>query len=210
MNIFPFNKPLKTYTLKKESNSYKKLILPQWYSTIELGKHSLINDDIQIYSFRSPQTIKIGKYCSIGRCSFYVDGDHNISYVSTFPFKELGYSKTAPENKNIKPPAIVGNDVWICDEAVIYGNVNIANGAVIAGQSVVTKDVPPYAVVAGNPAKIVKYRFSHEIIEKLEIIQWWGLEHEFICKNLAPVIDDVDKFIKIAEDYKNYNSSDFK
>ena len=194
---------MKTYTLR-QNNSNKKVILPNWYSQIEVDNHTLINDDVQIYSFRSPQTIKIGKYCSIGRCSFYVDGDHNIKYATTFPFKELGYSKIAPENKNIKNPATIGNDVWIADEAVIYGNVNISDGVVIAGQSVITKDVPPYAVVAGNPAKIVKYRFDGKTIDLLLKLEWWNLNHEFICKELAPIIDNVEEFIKIAKEYK-YN-----
>jgi acetyltransferase-like isoleucine patch superfamily enzyme len=202
MYKFPFNKPLKTYTLRKD-NSNTKIILPNWYSKIEMGNHTLINDDVQVYSFRSTQTIKIGKYCSIGKCSFYVDGDHNIKYATTFPFNELGYSRAAHENKNIKPPAIVGNDVWIADEATIYGNVNIANGAVIAGQSVVTKDVPPYAVVAGNPAKIVKYRFDIKTINLLLKLEWWDLDHEFICNELAPIMHDVKEFIKIAKKHKN-------
>lgn len=201
MYIFPFGKPLKTYTLKQEKK-YTKIILPQWYSKIEMGNYTFVNDRAKVHSFRSSQTVKIGKYCSIGNCSFYVDGDHNINYATTYPFNELGYSKLAPENKNIKKPPNVGNDVWICDESIIYGNVKIADGAVIAGQSVVTKDVPPYAIVAGNPAKIVKYRFSQKIIDKLLLLQWWDLPHEFICDELAPVINDIDIFISVLEKQK--------
>ena len=195
MYKFPFIKPLKVYTLNHEKY-HKKIIIPRWYSKIELGNYSFVNDEARVYSFRSPQTIKIGKYCSIGKCSFYIDGDHNINYATTYPFKELGYCDNSIDNKNIKTPAIIGNDVWIADEAVIYGNVNIGNGAVIAGQSVVTKDVPPYAVVAGNPAKIVKYRFDEKIIGLLLELKWWDLDHEFICKELAPVIDNLPEFIE--------------
>jgi acetyltransferase-like isoleucine patch superfamily enzyme len=205
MYIYPFNKPLKTYTLKDEK-SHKKKFFPTWYSKIDLGTYSFVNDNIKVHSFRSSQTIKIGKYCSIGDCSFYVDGDHNINYATTYPFNELGYSKSAPENKNIKQPAIIGNDVWIADESIIYGNVNISDGAIIAGQSVVTKDVPPYAVIAGNPAKIVKYRFSKEIIDKLLILKWWDLPHDFICSELAPVISNIDEFINILENHKKKNN----
>jgi acetyltransferase-like isoleucine patch superfamily enzyme len=201
MYVFPFNKPVKVYTLKQEKSN-RKIILPNWYSKIELGNYSFVNDDAKVYSFRSSQTIKIGKYSSIGRCSFYVDGDHNIKLATTYPFKELGYCDEAVENKNIKSPATVGNDVWIADQATIYGNVNIGNGAVIAGQSVVTKDVPDYAVVAGNPSKIVKFRFNKETISHLQELKWWDLPHDLICSELAPVMDNIDEFILRLRDIR--------
>ena len=93
---YNFKNPIKTYTKSNKD----KLIYPKWYSKIELGDYSYINDEAKVYSFRNPQTIKIGKYCSIGNCKFVIDGDHNIKFASTYPFNEFGYSKSAPENKH--------------------------------------------------------------------------------------------------------------
>ena len=201
MLLFSMKKPIKSYTLN-EKNFVKKLLLPKWYSKVNIGEYSYINDNAEVCSFRSPQTIVIGKYCSIGKCKFVVDGDHNISYASTFPFKEFGYSPDAKENKNIKPPPVIENDCWICDDSVIYGNVNIGNGAVVAGNAIVTKNVPAYAVVAGNPARIVKYRFDKRTIKRLLDSRWWELPHDFVVKELAPLMDDVELFLRRAEGYR--------
>ncbi len=180
-------------------NKLVKFVVPKWYSRVELGDYSFMNDEAEVHSFRTPQTIKIGKYSSIGKCKFMVDGDHNIKFASTYPFNELLDCKTAPQNCNIKMPPTVGHDCWICDDAVIFGNVSVGHGAVVAGGSIVTKDVPPYAVVAGNPAQIVKYRFSPSTIERLLDVKWWNMDHLFICSDLAPVIDDIEKFLKTCE-----------
>jgi acetyltransferase-like isoleucine patch superfamily enzyme len=173
-----------------------KLIVPRWYSKIDLGDYSYINDEAEVHSFRSSQTLTIGKYCSIGKCQFIIDGDHNMSYASTYPFKEFAFSKRAPENKNLKGMPVVGNDVWICDGAIIYGGVTIGDGAIVAGHAVVTKPVPPYAVVAGNPARIVKHRFEDDMVEAFVESRWWDLPHETICSELAPLMDDPELFLK--------------
>ena len=173
-----------------------KLIVPRWYSKIDLGDYSYMNDEAEVHSFRSSQTVKIGKYCSIGRCQFIIDGDHNTGYASTYPFKEFSFSEGAPENKNLKGMPVVGNDVWICDGAIIYGGVTIGDGAIVAGHAVVTKPVPPYAVVAGNPARIVKHRFEDNMVEAFVESRWWDLPHETICRELAPLMDDPELFLK--------------
>ena len=173
-----------------------KLVVPRWYSKIDLGDYSYMNDEAEIHSFRSSQTVKIGKYCSIGRCQFIIDGDHNTGYATTYPFKELSLSKGAPENKNIKGMPVVGNDVWICDGAIIYGGVTIGDGAIVAGHAVVTKPVPPYAVVAGNPARIVKHRFEDDMVDAFLESKWWDLPHETICNELAPLMEDPEAFLK--------------
>lgn len=195
---FQYEKPLKSFT-KILPNKIEKIILPKWFSKIESGKYTYINDRAEFHSFISPQTVKIGNYCSIGECKFIIDGDHNIRYASTYPFKEFGYSQNAPFNRNIKDPPVIENDVWIGDGAVIYGGVTIHNGAVIAGHSVVTKDVPAYSVVGGNPGRILKFRFSQDIIKRLEKSQWWNLPHEFICYELAPCLGDIEEFLKRLE-----------
>lgn len=199
---FPFKKPIKTFTTHT-SNKLIKVILPTWYSQVELGDYSYMNDQADIQSFRTPQIVKIGKYCSVGNCKFIIDGDHNIKFASTYPFNEFGYSKNAPENKNIKHAPIICNDVWIGDGAIIYGGVTINNGAVIGGNSVITKDVPAYAVTVGNPGKIVKYRFDKRTINRLLKVKWWDLDHDFICTELAPIMNNVEDFLLLIEKNKH-------
>lgn len=187
-----------------------KIVLPTWYSKVELGDYSYMNDMAEVQCFRRTHTINIGKYCSIGKCRFVLDGDHNTSYASTFPFKEFGFSEKAKENKHDKnTDVIVGNDVWICDEAVIYGGVVIGNGAVVAGNSVVTRNVEPYTIVAGNPAKVVKYRFSHNQCKEMNNVEWWDLPHEIICNELAPYMDDVSDFLERAKSLKQKHLKNF-
>jgi serine acetyltransferase len=96
-----------------------------------------------------------------------------------------------------KGDIIIENDVWVGATSTIMSGVKISNGAVVAGGSVVVKDVPPYAIVAGNPAKVVKYRFSEEQIEKLIKISWWDWEEQKIRDNAMLLwSDNIDEFIK--------------
>lgn len=106
---------------------------------------------------------------------------------------------------NESPVCHIGNDVWIGTRAIIMDGVNNGDGAIIAAGAVVTKDVPPYAVVGGVPAKIIKYRFSSEIIERLNVIQWWNLPDEEITKVVElfhtpnPTIDDLNKYFPMKK-----------
>jgi acetyltransferase-like isoleucine patch superfamily enzyme len=195
---FRHDRPFKSYTLAAP-NALEKIILPRWYSRVDLGAHSYMNDAADVQSFRSPQRVRIGKYCSVGECRFVVDGDHDIRLASTYPFREFDCSPDAPLNARFKGAPVVGNDVWIADGAVVYGGVTIGNGAVVAGHAVVSKSVPPYAVVAGNPARIVKIRFDDATVARLEACRWWDLPHDVICHVLAPHICHVDKFVRRAE-----------
>jgi chloramphenicol O-acetyltransferase type B len=170
--------------------------------TLKLGDFSLASADAEVRCYRGPRTISVGKYCSIGKCYFIIDANHNPSFASTYPFSELFISPRAPSNELKKSIPTVGNDVWIGDEAYIYAGVNIGDGAVIAGNSVVTKDVEPYSIVAGNPAKPVKYRFDEDIVKRYIEVKWWNLPDEIVAHKLAPHIDNPIKFLKLAENYK--------
>ena len=183
------------------------MVLPKINGNFKIGKHSLVSSEAEIRCWKLPQTVHVGKFCSVGKCYFIIDANHNPNYASTFPFKELLLSWDAPLNELQKSIPVIQNDVWICDESYIHSGVTIHNGAIIAGNSVVTKDVPPYAVVAGNPARIVKYRFDEKIIERLLDIQWWDLPDDFIMKTLAPNIDNIETFLLNAEEYKYTNKN---
>jgi len=123
--------------------------------SIELGAYSYMHPDTQVKCWASPCIVKTGKYCSIAKCKFIFDGNHNPGFATTFPFKELKYNDDAPLNTLKKSPPVLGNDIWISDDSVIYSGVTIHDGAIIAGQSVVTKDVPAGATVVGNPARLI-------------------------------------------------------
>lgn len=129
----------------------------------------------------------VGNFTAIGRDTTLGLGRHPMNYIST---QNIFYKKNNLNNKwvkNIDFPALsinIGNDVWIGAEAMVLDGVTVGDGAVIGARSVVTKDVPPYAVVVGCPAKILKYRFSSEVIERLLEIKWWDLTDEEISKNI--------------------------
>lgn len=130
----------------------------------------------------------IGKYCSIAPGSCCIAGNHNMSIVSTHPvFDDIGDG--LPE-KNI----VIGNDVWIGVNCIIFTNVTIGDGAVIAAGSIVRKDVPPYAVVGGMN-RILKYRFSQDTIEKLLKIQWWNWDEKKIKDN-EKFFQNTEKFVE--------------
>ena len=196
---YPWNAPIRSYTRRLRGKS-DKLVLPRWPYKLELGRNSYANDDIDVQCFRSSSTIRVGKYSSIGKCTFVVDGDHAMKFASTFPFNEFGLCPKAPENKQIKDVPKVGNDVWIADGAVIHGGVTVHDGAVVAGNAVVAmKHVPPYAVVAGNPARVVKYRFDSSFIDRFIAVRWWDMPDDFVFTQLAPLLEDPNEFLLNAE-----------
>lgn len=111
-------------------------------------------------------------------------------------------------NAVLDQKAVLGNDVWVGSNVLINGGVKIGDGAVIAAGAVVVKDVPPYAIVGGVPAKIIRYRFSPEIIEKLLELKWWNLDDEILKEKIGffqkdnICIDDVEAFMKTIRQQK--------
>ena len=136
----------------------------------------------------------IGKFCSIacGAKFLFNSANHTLSSLSTYPFP-LFFEEWGLEKKNVadswdnKGDIVVGNDVWIGYEAVILSGVTIGDGAVIGARAVVTKDVPPYTIVGGVPAKPIKKRFSEESIKKLQSICWWDWSKEKIAENITAI-----------------------
>lgn len=136
----------------------------------------------------------IGRFCAIAeRTRFIMNGaNHAMSGFSTYPFNifghgwEEGFDVKTWEAEN-RGDTIVGNDVWIGMEAVILPGIKIGDGAIVAAKSVVTHDVPPYAVVAGNPARMVKMRFDENTVERLLKLAWWNWPQDRISRNLEAI-----------------------
>ena len=169
------------------------------YGGCEIGQFTYLNVGCVVYSNTS-----IGKYCSIGRFVEMGLAQHPISYLSTHPFQCAnslftrfpGYSEIHRKPWRFHPPTTIGNDVWIGAKVNILSGVNIGNGSIIAAGSVVTKDIPPYSIVGGIPAKVIKMRFSDEIIEKLEAIRWWDMSLDTL-KDLP--FESIEECIEILE-----------
>ncbi len=144
----------------------------------------------------------IGKFCMIASdVKFIMNGaNHLTNSLTTYPFAIFGNGwENAMEGKSYpqKGDINIGNDVWIGYNATIMAGVNIGDGAIIATNSTVTKDVEPYTIVGGNPAKEIKKRFSEEVITKLLELKWWNWDIEKITKNIQNLTDNkIEKLIK--------------
>ena len=163
-------------------------------SKISVGKYTYGYKTLNIIEYGNGTDLYIGKFTSIGPgVKVFLDyGGHNISLTSSYPFQKLynnifnGKAHSNLNGKN-KGDVNIGSDVWIGMDALILNGVTINDGAVIAANSVVTKDVQPYEFVAGNPAVHKKYRFDKEIIELLLRLKWWELYDEKI-KEIMPTL----------------------
>lgn len=138
---------------------------------------------LNVSMFNKTNKLQIGSYCSIGpEVIFLLSSDHNGKHISTFPFKvKLGITDFEGESKG---DIVVEDDVWIGCRAIILSGIKVGRGAIIAAGAVITKDVPPYAIVAGCPAKVIKYRFGIDVINKLTKINFENLSDELIKKNI--------------------------
>lgn len=149
----------------------------------------------------SMNNIIIGRYCSIAEGVIFDSGfNHNMDFVSTFPFNKIPGCEHLTGHPLCKGDIIIGNDVWIGEDAMIMSGITIGDGAVIAARAIVTKDVEPYSMVAGMPAKFKKHRFKKEQIESLLKIKWWDWEDEEIVKAASLIMNkNIEEFINYAE-----------
>ena len=164
--------------------------------------------NVNIMSWSDQYNIHLGKYNSIGRdCNFFLHANHRADWITT---SSQLFGPVTPEiadmhmkmgHPTCKGDIIIENDVWIGAKSTIMSGIKISNGSIIAAGSIVTKDVPPYAIVAGNPGRIVKFRFNENQIDKLLKISWWNWDEDKI-KNEAMNMwsDNIDKFINNHEE----------
>lgn len=153
------------------------------FSRVSVGKYTYGELNVKIFNDGN-STLKIGSYCSIAsNVNFFVDGEHSLETIMTYPL--MVRLKLGSESNVTKGNIEVENDVWIGYGATILSGVHIRQGAVIAAGAVVTKDVPPYAIVGGVPAEVIRYRFSSDIIKELMRIDFKKLNKEMIVKHVG-------------------------
>ena len=172
---------------------------------IEVGDYTIYNDFVHdpcdfeknsvLYQYPiNGDKLIIGKFCAIacGAKFMFTSGNHSMKSLSNYTFP-IFFDEWDLDAKNIrdawdnKGDIVIGNDVWIGYEAVILSGVKIGDGAVIGARAVVTKDVPPYTVVGGVPAKTIRKRFDDATVEKLLALRWWGWEKEKIKRSISAI-----------------------
>jgi acetyltransferase-like isoleucine patch superfamily enzyme len=143
------------------------------YSRFEIGDYTY--GWPTIISLGSNSKLMIGRFCSISEgVTILLGGEHRTEWITTYPFNSLFEgAQHYTGHPRSKGDVMVGNDVWIGRDAFILSGVTIGNGAVIGARSVVAKDVMPFSIVVGNPARHIRYRFSESMIEELQSIAWW-------------------------------------
>ena len=172
---------------------------------IQIGEYTMYNDFVRdprqfeknnvLYHYPiNRDSLRIGKFCSIacGAKFLFASANHTQASVSTYPFPiffeewdlDIGDVTSAWDHKG---DIIIGNDVWIGYEAVVMAGVTIGDGAIIGARAVVTKDVPPYTIVGGVPAREIRRRFSDDVIARLLELKWWDWPAERIQRNIKNI-----------------------
>lgn len=191
--------------IRKQLGLMPSLELSKRYPQYKIGQGTYGDLIVRIWS--KDTNLIIGSYTSFAAgVKVILGGEHRTDWVTTYPFNVLWESsKHITGHPKTKGDVIIGNDVWIGTEALILSGVTIGDGAVVGARSVVAKDVPPYAIVVGNPAKIVKYRFDENVIARLLATQWWYWDDNKLEKAMPDILNDsIEKFLDRAEkdDYK--------
>ncbi|HDL07913.1 MAG TPA: CatB-related O-acetyltransferase [Desulfobacteraceae bacterium] len=163
-----------------------------------MGEHSYGNPKVLCWS--DNDSYKIGKFCCFAdKITIFTGGNHRVDWVTTYPLRSKFNLPGADSDGHpaSKGETVICNDVWVGRGAVIMSGVTVGDGSVIGAYSVVSKNIPPYAIVAGNPARLIRYRFENYQIKALLRIKWWDWELDKILKAVSFLCDDqINTFIK--------------
>lgn len=184
---------------KNLSLQEKNLSLQEHYPQYQIGKGTY--GIPQVRARDDGATLRVGAFTSIASgVQILLGGEHRTDWVTTFPLNLWKEEENILGSPKTKGDVLIGSDVWIGTEAIILSGVTIGDGAVIGARSVVTKNVPPYAIIAGNPAKIIKKRFDDKIINRLLKIKWWYWSDSRIKKAIPILLsNEINKFLDFAE-----------
>lgn len=156
----------------------------------------------KVHDWNQGTTLIIGSYCSIARnVQIYLGGNHRTDWVSTYPFPEyLPQARHIGGSGQTRGDVVIGSDVWLCNDCVILSGVNVGHGAVIGTGAIISRDVEPYAIMAGNPAKLVRYRFDEITRKALLKTAWWDWPEEEVIKAVELLnSNDLPGFITYAQ-----------
>ncbi|MBP6892496.1 CatB-related O-acetyltransferase [Candidatus Babeliales bacterium] len=179
-------------------------------SCIKVDKFTYISKGIHVREWGEGAPLSIGKFTAIADdVTVFLGGNHHIEWITTYPFGQIHQDYFSNEDitgyPTTKGGVTIGNDVWIGSQAIIMSGITIGDGAVIATHSVVVKDVEPYAIVGGNPAKFIRYRFDEQTRQALLKLRWWDLEIDQI-KDLLPDLcasPDIEKLQFWIQKYRS-------
>lgn len=151
-------------------------------------------------------TVNIGSYCSIASdVKIHAGGLHRHDWISSYPFPDFfEEANSISDHYQSKGNVEIGNDVWICENVIILSGIKIGDGVVIGAGSIVTKDLLPYGIYAGNPAKLIKYRFNKKTREELSKIAWWEWPEDEVL-NIVKILcsNKINQLITYAKNRKN-------
>jgi len=180
----------------------KRFFYKRRLASYEVGKHTYWSGKPLVFSWGDNTTLKVGAFCSIAKgVQIYLGGEHRMDWVTSYPLVRIWEECRKIKNyRKSKGDVTIGNDVWIGREAVIMSGVTVGDGAVIGARAVVSRDVPAYSIVTGNPGQIVRSRFDERIIKRLIEIKWWKWNDDRIKKAIPLLLsDDIEVFIEAAE-----------
>jgi acetyltransferase-like isoleucine patch superfamily enzyme len=172
----------------------KRFPLPK---DVKIGRHTYGLDGRSIFGCSPGAKLDVGSFCSIAHeVLLMCDAHHSIMGATTYPVHLRLLKQNSPVENGGKPSGItIGNDVWIGRRALVLPGVTIGHGAVVGAQATVTKDVPPYAIVAGTPARIIRWRFSEETIAKLLVIRWWDWDEDQVKREADMLAGPIEDFV---------------
>jgi virginiamycin A acetyltransferase len=146
--------------------------------------------------------VRFGKFCSVAKgATFLPGGNHRVDWVTTSPLHQVLGLPMEVEHPASKGPIVVGNDVWIGRDSVVLSGVTIGDGAVVAAGAIVTRDVLPYVIVAGNPARLIRHRFDDQTVAALQKIAWWDWPADVIRSRASDLLSsDIARFIELYQE----------
>ncbi|QCK15917.1 CatB-related O-acetyltransferase [Mangrovivirga cuniculi] len=150
-------------------------------SPVNIGRYTSLNGP-NMDILASVNSVNIGSFCSIARNVSIQEFNHHFDRLTSYYINTNILGGKVEDDIYSKGDIIIGNDVWIGTQSVILSGAKIGNGAIIAANSVVNGEIPPYAIAVGSPAKVIKYRFNQETIDRIEKLEWWNWSTEKILK----------------------------